>query len=99
MRRGMLQLWRTAAGPRPDGLIHMSVEVDESITEEAARELLRRARDMVEDVAATDAAFAELLRRHQSRWELVHDPGMGSVLLAVSDQEGNLVWQRDAGPA
>ena len=46
VRLGMLQLWRTTTGPRPDGLIHMTVEVDEAMTEEAARELLRRARDM-----------------------------------------------------
>ena len=92
---GDLQLRRETSGPHADGRIHISVAVGESVSEAAARKSLRKAHDQIHTVAAIDETFANLLRDHRSQWELVHDYGMGTVLIATEDEEGNLVWQSD----
>jgi hypothetical protein len=33
------------------------------------------------------------LSRHVCRWEVVHNYGMGTVLLAVVDDHSNIAWQ------
>lgn len=41
---------------------------------------------MIAALAATDEPFANLLRDPRSRWEVVHDYGMGTLLVAAEDE-------------
>lgn len=92
---GGVQLWRDTSGPHADALIHITLGVGETDSEAVARESLRQAHETIDAFAASDETFANLLRDHQSLWELVHDYGMGTVLVATEDEEGNLVWLSD----
>ena len=89
---GNVQLWRSTSGPAADDRIKVTVWVRERVSEAFARDTFRRAREDVAAVAATDPTFAQLLQIHDCRWELVHDCGMGTVLVASEDADGNVVW-------
>jgi len=89
---GNIQLWRSTSGPGADGRISVTVRVADHVSEAFARDTLRQAHEVVAAVAATDSEFARLLRLHDCRWELVHDYGMGTVLVASEDADGNTVW-------
>ena len=95
---GNVQLWRSASGPQADGRINVTVRVGELASEKSARDTLRRAHEAVETVAATDAELAQLLRAHRPRWALVHDYGMGTVLIVSEDADGNVVWPSEGQP-
>jgi hypothetical protein len=95
---GNVRLWRSTSGPRADGRITVTVGVGERVSEASARESLRQAHETVDAVAAGDAGFAQLLHAHHPRWELVHDYGMGTVLIASEDADGNLVWPSNEPP-
>jgi hypothetical protein len=96
---GNVQLWRSTSGPEADGRISVSVRVGERAPESSAREDLRRAHETIDAVVATDPEFAELLQTSHPRWELVHDYGKGTVLIATEDEAGNLVWPSHWPPA
>ena len=60
------------------------------------RESFSRADDGIDTVSAADPTFANLPSDHTSQWELVQDSGMGTVLVAIENEEGNVEW-RPAG--
>ncbi len=95
VRLGSIQMWRDTSGPRADGRIRITVGVGESVSEAVAREALHRAHETVDAVAATDENFANLLIDHRAHWELVHDYGMGTTLVAAEDGDGYLLWPSD----
>lgn len=80
-----------------------NVEVDrphepDRVSEEMARAAMARAVSQIQAIVATDPRLGELLDRFGSVYEYVHDCGMGRVLVAVSQGEGDLVWRGHWGP-
>ena len=105
VRVGALTLYRDAAGPAHDGLIHIEVDCPnepDRVTEEMARAAMACAVAQIQAIVASDPRFGEsccrwtrpcsLLDRFGSVYEYVHDYGMGRVLVAVSQREGDLEW-------
>jgi hypothetical protein len=96
VRMSALTLYRDAAGPAHDGLIHIEVDCPnepDRVTEEMARAAMARAVPQIQAVIASDPRFGELLDRFGSVYEYVYDYGMGRVLVAVSQREGDLEWR------
>ena len=89
---GNVQLWRSTSGPQADGRIQVTVEVGERASEAVARDALRQAHETVDAAAASDEVFAKLLLEHRPRWEVVHNYGMGTTLVASQDRDGNVVY-------
>jgi hypothetical protein len=93
---GALTLYRDAAGPAHDCLIHVDVDCPnepDRVTEEMARVVMARAVAQIQAIIASDPRFGELLDRFGSVYEYVHDYGMGRVLVAASQREGDLEWR------
>ncbi len=65
----------------------------EALTTDGARAEVDLARATMRAAVASDPRFGDLLDRYGCRWELVYDYGMGTVLLADIDDEGNLDWR------
>lgn len=90
---GWLTLYRDAVGPAHDGLIHVVVDCPnkpDQVTEEMARAALTRAISQIQATIASDPRFGELLDRFGSVYEYVHDYGMGGVLVAMGDGNGDI---------
>jgi hypothetical protein len=85
IRLGGLQLWRDANGPDASGVILVTTEVPEKMAEPAALGVIQEQRDALEEVAARDERFAALLTKHGCRFEVVHNYGMGTSLLASAE--------------
>jgi hypothetical protein len=92
---GDVQLWRSTSGPAADGRITVTVRVGEHISEAFARDTFRRVHGELAALAAAHTEFARLVSTYDCHWELVHDYGMGSVLVASEDQHGDVVWPTD----
>ena len=88
VRMGALTLYRDAACPAHDGLIH--VEVDSPNEPDQVTKEMARAVAQIQAITASDPRFGELLDRFGSVYEYVRDYGMGRVLVAVSQREGDL---------
>lgn len=58
-----------------------------------ARAAMARAVAQIQAIIASDPRFGELLDRFGSVYEYVHDYGMGRVLVAVSQRDGDLEWR------
>ena len=98
VKLGPAELCRWTSGPNADHAIHISVDVGQEVTSEVALESVRQAKVVIGGAAASDSRFADLLGKHVCRWEVVHNYGMGAVLLAVVDDHGNIVWQPGSQP-
>jgi len=95
VRVGALTLYRDAAGPAHDGLIHIEVDCPnepDRVTEEMARAAMACAVAQIQAIVASDPRFGELLDRFSLVYEYVRGYGMGRVLVAVSPREGDLEW-------
>jgi hypothetical protein len=93
VRLGPAELYRWTSGPNADGTIHISVDVSRPVVGQIALESVRQAREAIDSAAASDPRFADLLRKHGCRWEVVHNYGMGAVLIAVVDDQGDIISQ------
>ena len=97
---GSVGLSRDTSGPHADGLIRVVVRsATEVLTTGDARAQVNAAKATMQAVDAADPRFGDLLDRYGCRWELVYDYGMGTVLLADIDDEGNLDWRPGREPA
>jgi len=91
---GSVELHRATSGPTADGVISVVVRSSTPTpTEGAARAEVELARANVRVATVADPRLGELLDRYGSRWELVDDYGMGTLLLAHIDSDGNLAWE------
>jgi hypothetical protein len=93
VRLGDVKIWRSTAGPNADGVIRMTVAVGERVDRDVAQTALLHGRRVADEATSADPRFGRLLDQYGCRWEIVHDYGTGSVLLAEADRHGNLVWQ------
>jgi hypothetical protein len=84
--------WRI--GPRLFVRLLSALEPD-SMTPSRAEAELRRAQAELEDLKTVSPDFARLISGRPESYELLHDYGMGSVLLATSSEEGfEYRWKR-----
>jgi hypothetical protein len=93
---GPVELRRGVSGPLADGVISVVVRSSTSApTYETARTDVNVARAVIASATAADPRLQDLLTRYGSRWELVDDYGMGTLLLAVVDDAGGVSWAPD----
>ena len=91
---GSVELHRATSGPKADGVISLVVRSSTPRpTEGAARAEIELARANVQVATVADPRLGKLLEAYGSRWELVDDYGMGTLLLAHVDSDGNLAWE------
>lgn len=78
---------QSRVGPRLFVRVSSAWEPDHMTPSRAEAEL-RRAQAELEELMAESPEFAQLVRRRPMSYELIHDYGMGAVLLATSSEEG-----------
>lgn len=84
-----VSLWRSTAGPRADGRIHVSILTSAGPGLSAARrdEEVARGRQAISDLIGSDRRLEDLLAEHGTTWAYVHDYGNGRVLLEDLPEE------------
>lgn len=96
---GSVELHRDTSGPRSYGMIHLVVRSEyASPSPEDARSAVHAAKATVRSAIDADQRLSDLIEKHGCRWELVDDYGMGTILLAIIDPDGNLDWQPGFAP-
>ena len=93
VRLGLVEIWRSTAGPNADGVIRMTVTVGEHADREVAQTALLNGRQVADQAASADPRFARLLDQYGCRWEVVRSYGTGAVRLGEADRHGDLVWR------
>lgn len=81
-----VEIRRGFAGPNADGVIFMSVTVGEHANRDVGLDALGRGRESVNNAVSADPRFAELVDKYGCRWAVVHDYGMGKILLREADR-------------
>lgn len=92
VKLGDVEISRHASGPTADGMIRMMIKVDRRANRDMGLAALQRGRQIAEQAARSDPRFADMLNAYGCRWEVVHDYGMGTVLLGEAERCGDLVW-------
>lgn len=89
LRRGLV-VSREASGP-----VHLAVVIasgNDPIVREGAQATIDASREIVDQVAGKDERFSSMLARFGSLWEVVTDDGSGTIQLATTGDDGNLIW-------
>jgi hypothetical protein len=92
VRLGEVEIWRSTAGPRADGVIRVLVTVPERSDQEVAQAALLRGRQVADMACSADPRFARLLDQYGVQREIVQDYDTGAVRLGHANRHGDLVW-------
>lgn len=88
-----LNVRREVGFPGADGKVHFTVWINSADPEHTeAQAQVDRARALIADIAGDDERLQSLLKSYGATWELAHDYGTGSVLVAQVAEDGLLKW-------